>query len=407
MAISITAQSGTFTITDAPTVTITSPNSGSYAYTSSIVVQFTKTNFTSGVNLYYTSGTTFSTSNLITTNFTGTQYTWDIPDTLSGTNKYIWVAKTDDTSIRDRTNNAISITSITITKSPSEVSDFSETVTDSKSPYKTVFSTDDDTGFTESITDSKITWKHIKAASEVSDFTESVTDSKRTWKHIKLASEVSDFTETVTDSKRTWKHIITQSEVSDFTESITDNKRTWKHIKPATDSTQFSGDTVTHEIVKWKQIISDISDFIESVSYYKTIGVPSANDSSQFIEDINAVVHKRCKVRLFQDSGTENYATSHKTGWLPASNKLDKNSLIRRLNLEYHSADPINVKIYADGDTINPVFTSTLAAATNKETTNKRLRVGKRAKYFMLEMSTAASTNDNVKIEDVEIEVNG
>ena len=407
MAISITAQSGTFTITDAPTVTITSPNSGSYAYTSSIVVQFTKTNFTSGVNLYYTSGTTFSTSNLITTNFTGTQYTWDIPDTLSGTNKYIWVAKTDDTSIRDRTNNAISITSITITKSPSEVSDFSETVTDSKSPYKTVFSTDDDTGFTESITDSKITWKHIKAASEVSDFTESVTDSKRTWKHIKLASEVSDFTETVTDSKRTWKHIITQSEVSDFTESITDNKRTWKHIKPATDSTQFSGDTVTHEIVKWKQIISDISDFIESVSYYKTIGVPSANDSSQFIEDINTVVHKRCKVRLFQDSGTENYATSHKTGWLPAANNLDKNSLIRRLNLEYHSADPINVKIYADGDTINPVFTSTLAAATNKETTNKSLRVGKRAKYFMLEMSTAASTNDNVKIEDVEIEVNG
>ena len=403
MAISITAQSGNFTITEAPTVIITSPNSGSYAYTSSIVVQFTKTNFTSGVNLYYTSGTTFSTSNLITTNFTGTQYTWDIPDALSGTNKYIWVTKTDDTSIRDRTNNAISITSITITKSPSEVSDFSETVTDSKSPYKTVFSTDDDTGFTESVTDSKITWKHIKAASEVSDFTESVTDSKRTWKHIKAASDVSDFTESVNTEKRFWK----VWEVSDFTESVTDDKRTWKHIKPVTDSTQFSGDTVTHEIVKWKQIISDISDFVETVSFYKTIGVPAANDLSQFIEDINTVVHKRCKVRLFQDSGTENYATSHKTGWLSASNKLDKNSLIRRLNLEYHSADPINVKIYTDGDTINPVFTSTLAAATNKETTNKSLRVGKRAKYFMLEMSTAASTNDNVKIEDVEIEVNG
>jgi len=406
MAISISAQSSTFTITDVPTI-INSPNSGSYDYTSSIVVQFTKNNFSSSVNLYYTSGTTFSTSNVITTNFSGTQYTWDIPNSLSGTSKYIWVAKSDETSINDRTNSAISISSITITKSPSEVSDFSESIADSKEPYKSVFSTSDDTGFTESVTDSKVTWKYIRSASEVSDFTESISDSKRTWKHIKSATDSSGFTESISDGKTTWKHIKAATDTSSFSESISDNKATWKHIKPASDSTQFTGDTVTHEIVKWKQIISDISDFVETVSHYKTLGVPSANDSSEFFEDVSAAVHKRCKVRLFQDSSSESFAVSHKTGWIQASNDLDKNKMIRRLNLEYHSADPINLKIYTDGDTENPVFTSTLAVATAKQTTNKSLRVGKRAKYFMLEMATAASTNTNVKIEDIEVEVNG
>ena len=407
MAISISANSANFTITDPPSVSITSPNSGSFAYTSNIVVQFTKNNFTSNVNLYYTSGTTFSTSNVITTNFNGTQYTWDIPDSLSGTSKYIWVAKSDETSVNDRTNAAISITSITINKPATDVSGFTESVTDAKTNYKTSFSVSDDSDFTESVTDSKVTWKHIKNASEVSSFTESISDSKRTWKHILNQSDDTDFTESITDTKRTWKHIKTATDTSDFTESITDTKNTWKHIKTASDSTQFTGDTVTHEIVKWKQIISDITDFVETVSHYKTIGVPSANDSSEFIEDVNAAVLKRCKVRLFQDSSSESYSTSRKTGWIQSSKDLDKNTLIRRVNVKYHSADPITCSVYRDGDGSNPMYTQTLAAATNKQVTNKSLRIGQRAKLFMLELSTPASTNTNVRIEDIEVEVDG
>lgn len=384
MAISISATSPTFTITDPPSVTITSPNSGSFAYTSSIVVQFSKSNFTSNVNLYYTSGTTFSTSNVITTNFSGTQYTWDIPDSLSGTSKYIWVAKSDETSVNDRTNAAISITSITVTKTATDVSDFTESITDAKEAYKTSFSTDDDTGFTESVSDAKIIWKYIKSASESTDFTESTTSSKRTWKHVKVASEVSD-----------------------FTESTTGVKRTWKHIKPATDSVHFGGESITTEIVKWKQIIAEISDFVENVSFYKTIGVPSANDSSQFIEDVATAIHKRCQVKQFTSSPTESYSTSYKTGWIEASKDLDKNTLIRRLGIEYHSADPITLKLYADKNLVNPVYTKTLAAATGKQTTNKSLRVGQRARLFMLEILTAASNNTNIKIEDIEVETDG
>ena len=406
MALSISATSPTFTITSAPTVTIDSPNSGSYAYTSSIVVQFTKTNFTTGVDLYHTSGTTFNTSNNIAINFTGTQFTWSIPDSLSGTNIYIWVRKTADSSIIDRTNSAISITSTTQTKTASEVSDFTESVTDSKTAYKTSFSTSDISDFTESTTSGKLTWKHIKAATDSSQFsTDSVTDSKRTWKHIKPTSDVSDFSESTTDDKRTWKHIKAAIDSTHFpVDTPTYSLAKWKQI--IVQTSDFS-ESVTHDIVKWKQIIGEISDFIETVSYYKTIGVPSANESSQFIEDVTTAITKRCHVRQFTSSPTESYSTSYKTGWIKASKDLDKNTLIRRLGVEYHSTDPITLKIYIDGDLVNPVFTNTLAAATAKETTNKSLRVGQRARLFMLEMVTAASTNSNTKIEDIEVLTDG
>ena len=78
---------------------------------------------------------------------------------------------------------------------------------------------------------------------------------------------------------------------------------------------------------------------------------------------------------------------------------------MRRLNVEYNSADPLNVKIYVDGDDENPVFTHTLAAATDDETTNKSVRISRRAKSLMLELGTDASTNTNVTVEDIEVEV--
>ena len=58
-----------------------------------------------------------------------------------------------------------------------------------------------------------------------------------------------------------------------------------------------------------------------------------------------------------------------------------------------------------DDDDVNPVFTHTLAAATDEETTNKSVRIGRRAKTFMLELGTDASTNTNVTVEDIEVEV--
>jgi hypothetical protein len=67
----------------------------------------------------------------------------------------------------------------------------------------------------------------------------------------------------------------------------------------------------------------------------------------------------------------------------------------------------LDFRIYIDGDDTNHVFLTTLPAATGVETTNKSVRVGKRAKNFMLEIASVESTNSNVKIEDIVVEIDG
>jgi hypothetical protein len=76
---------------------------------------------------------------------------------------------------------------------------------------------------------------------------------------------------------------------------------------------------------------------------------------------------------------TETLATSRKTGWFPFKD-LDKTAVVRRLNAVYDSSDDLTVKIYADGDSVNPTWTGTMpkngvtgatlsSSATNSDTT--------------------------------------
>jgi hypothetical protein len=389
MAISISAQSPTFTIQDPPSVTLTSPDSGSFAHNQNISIQWSKSNFTENVDLYFTSSTTFSTSNAIVTNQSGTSYTWNVPESLGGSSIYIWVRKTGDSSVKDRSNNAVSITVVNYNWTATDATQFSQ----------------------DNVNSTKTTFKTVKNTSDATHFSvDGVQTATRTWKINQTASDATQFsTDTVSDSKRTWKYINNASDASAFTENVADSKRTWKYINIASDATQFSADTVNSAKRTWKYINTavDALQFAEQVSFFITKSLPSANDTTQFIEDVVAAIAKNSNVRQFTDSATESFAASYKTGWIPVSKDLDKNSMIRRVNFEYHSADPINVRVYTDGDSTNPVYTNTLAAATNKQTTNKSLRVGRRAKYLMIEMSTNASTNSNTSIEDLEVQVDG
>tara|TARA_R100001463_G_scaffold43544_3_gene90816 strand:- start:10344 stop:10907 length:564 start_codon:yes stop_codon:yes gene_type:complete len=58
-------------------------------------------------------------------------------------------------------------------------------------------------------------------------------------------------------------------------------------------------------------------------------------------------------------SPTETLATSRKSGWFSFSD-LDRSATIRRLNARYTSGKDITVKIYADGDSSNHIFSGTL-----------------------------------------------
>jgi len=56
---------------------------------------------------------------------------------------------------------------------------------------------------------------------------------------------------------------------------------------------------------------------------------------------------------------TETLATSRKTGWFPFKD-LDKTAIVRRLNAIYNSSDDLNIKLYADGDSVNTIWTGTM-----------------------------------------------
>ena len=75
----------------------------------------------------------------------------------------------------------------------------------------------------------------------------------------------------------------------------------------------------------------------------------------------------------------ESLAVSRKTGWFPFKD-LDKTCLVRRLNAVYESSDDLNIRLYADGDNVNPTWTGTMpkngvtgatlsSSATNSDTT--------------------------------------
>jgi len=481
MAFNYTATSGLFTIQNAASVVINSPNSGLFNVNENLSITWTKTDFSENVDLYYTSGTTFSTSNAIATNQSGTSYSWNIPSSLSATSKYIWVRKTGDSTVKDISNSSITFYTVAdfsaadttaftesvsfdssgvwrFFKAATDTTTFStDSVTTAESRWwdqtqltasdTTTFSTDsvttaesrwwdlitktatDTTTFsTDSVTTAESLWKHVKSAVDTTTFsTDSVTTVESLWKHVKSAVDTTTFsTDSVTtfifrqprpadtttfsvDSVSTveseWKHFKTIIDTTSFpTDSVTTVESEWKSIRPVADTTTFSTDDVSTIVYRQPRPEESIA-FTESVLTALSEWRPffPLEDTTEFIEDVDIEFGNGCRM-LKLDAGTDNeaLAISRKSGWVPLG-PLDTNPIIRRVSLRYKSADPVNVKIYSNDNTTTPIFNQAFAASS--DVVNKKIRVGKRAKYVMLELSTNSSTNSDIAIDHLEVEV--
>jgi hypothetical protein len=290
--------------------------------------------------------------------------------------------------------------------------------------WKFPFLKTDGTTLTESLVHNTRTWKHMFNVSDGLSYTEVVAHDTRTWKHMFTPGEGLSFSEVIdTPYTRTWKHKPVLAEGLSITETIdTPYTRTWKKNPPIYDGVTYT-DTMLYELITPKEI-GDTLAFTDSFEYvvktwHRKINEVLAfaerygplpfnfTDGVQYLESIKGLTVKNSIIKQFHNNPTESYGTLHKTGWFATSDSLTNSRIIRRLNIEYNSADPVNVKMYVDGDDVQPSYTHTLPAATSEETTNKSLRVSRRAKNFMLELATAASTNPNVTIEDIEVEIDG
>ena len=120
-------------------------------------------------------------------------------------------------------------------------------------------------------------------------------------------------------------------------------------------------------------------------------------------------------VKTLEDAtSTETVATLRKTGWMDISDLSDR-GFIRRANISYKSGDAITMKIHGwswDGSkwVESQIWPTTDDTSQSPEipastvASMKSLRVGRRTKKFMVELSTPASTND-VEINKLEFEV--
>ena len=107
------------------------------------------------------------------------------------------------------------------------------------------------------------------------------------------------------------------------------------------------------------------------------------------------------------DSGSgdplETLTISRKTGWIPVA-PLDKNTVIRRVNARYSSAnEDLKIKIYADGDSSTSVGGPYSLSRTKKI---ENFRVGQRAKVLMVEVYTDSVSGElGLEINKLEVEV--
>tara|TARA_R100000742_G_C4276076_1_gene96923 strand:+ start:566 stop:1711 length:1146 start_codon:yes stop_codon:yes gene_type:complete len=374
----VTATSQQFTIQEPQSVVLNAPNSGSFQHTQNITIQWTKTNFTDNVDLYFTTSTTFSTSNNIVTNYNTHPYVWNVPSSLSGSSIYIWVRKVNDSNVKDRSNNAISITGATITRTLAE-------------------------GLTSTDSDSKSTklWKHVRTIAEGITSSDSWSKATRTWKFIRTIAEGLTSSDSWSKATRIWIKLKTIAEGLTPSDSFNTASRQWIKFKTLAETLNPS-DSDSKSIKVW--ILS--RSFAESLN---AVDISSQGHLRVVDEELNITdswtksIQKAGSVYQLDAGGTgESFQAMYKTGWIMPNN-LNKNAIIRRVNLNYLSDSAITLKIFKDDDVSTPFATKTFSASSTS--TNGSIRLGTRIKYFLISIETTQSANENVRIERIEIEV--
>ncbi|HIG58171.1 MAG TPA: hypothetical protein EYF95_08140 [Flavobacteriales bacterium] len=426
MAFTATGESGRFTITDPQSVTLSAPNSGSYAHNVSMTISWTKTNFTSNIDLYWTTNTTFSTSNNILFNSALSSFGWNIPSSLSGTSIYVWVRKTSDSSVKDRSNSSISITGAVLSKTITDSIPISDAYTKTESTWRTyVYKTlSDNISLNDIWTKTDSTWREyfyrtlsdsisvadswvktsrlwltIRTISDSISMVDTSTLSQRKW--IKFATSLDDLTlgDTWTKTQRKWIKFVVSNDSLGLADVWTKTQRRWIKIRSFLESISVSDIIAKTERV-WIHFhtvnetitLIDISTETEGVSMSDNIGISDSWTVSKAFPSIGYLL----------DGGGESLKSKWNTGWISPTD-LSKNPIIRRINMDYKSDDDLTMKVYSNEDITTPVATKTFSSSSTP--THGSIRLGTRVKYFLLSIETVQSSNADVRIERIEIEV--
>ena len=262
----------------------------------------------------------------------------------------------------------------------------------------------DATLFTESVSTAESTWSIVQTATDATQFTDSVATAESKWSFNQTASDATLFTESISTADSKWRHYYTIADVTAFSESITTATSKWQFSNTPSDATAFTESIDTFHLTNFPGV-SDATTFTESVATALSIWtyVPSENISMS--ESVTTTVGQGSWFyQMDTASDHELYDTSRSSGWMTIG-PLDKNSVIRDVNIKYKSSDAVNVKIYGDDNTSTALLDTDFAASSSM--VEKNIRVGKRARLAMVKVSTPSSYNYDLEIEKLEIGVGG
>jgi hypothetical protein len=145
--------------------------------------------------------------------------------------------------------------------------------------------------------------------------------------------------------------------------------------------------------IKYDSLPSDFYSINDSLDVFGFSKTTPENPG----DPTNCVIHE-----VHKTGSTESMDIVYETGFNKVT-KMDVNSIIRRVNLNYESASALTCKLYTDGDLTTVRNTLTFPANNSSKDYLVSIRpTGVRAKTVALKIS--ATTNASVKINRVEIE---
>ena len=245
----------------------------------------------------------------------------------------------------------------------------------------------------------------IESASDSTSFSESVSTSETTWAEIESPTDSVGFTESLsgntTSDKTKWIIAETPSDSTSLSESVSTTTSKWSQIFSPADSMSL---TEALDIIhRAAETPTDSISFTEAITTATKIWSHVVEDDVSFTEDITSELGRSSRLFQLDAGGTnESLEMSRATGWITIS-PLDKNFMIRDINLGYKSSDIINIKMYKDDDLTTTIFNKDFAASSSKTLANAR--VGQRAKILMINISTTSTTNSDTEIDLLQVGV--
>ena len=245
----------------------------------------------------------------------------------------------------------------------------------------------------------------IESASDSTSFSESVSTSETTWAEIESPTDSVGFTESLsgntTSDKTKWIIAETPSDSTSLSESVSTTTSKWSQIfSPADSMSLTEALDIIHNVGKTP---TDSISFTEAITTATKIWSHVVEDDVSFTEDITSELGRSSRLFQLDAGGTnESLEMSRATGWITIS-PLDKNFMIRDINLGYKSSDIINIKMYKDDDLTTTIFNKDFAASSSKTLANAR--VGQRAKILMINISTTSTTNSDTEIDLLQVGV--